>query len=578
MALTKVTNSMISGAAVNVLDYGAVGDGSTDDTAAIQSALNAGSNVFFPKTSGAFLVSGNLQLSSGHHLFGEGTITRSNSSKDLFQAIGTQGSHIQNIHIEGLRFRDETAQAATTGYPAMLRAAYCDDVIVDGNSFFNMNAIRSSVSALHSTTDEEAAYSSITDSNMNQRFTIVNNVGYCDTPYGGADGSYFAQLTYTRDFLISNNVMDNYQSCVYINGGFKNAVAMSDDILKSYNGIISNNTCKPTKVGLWTWTARDILFDNNIIDGGTNEVYDAEASANITFQNSTIRNYSGVVFSTFYNVTNLQILNNTVETDLAAGSAPLFNASLGNTDNGELIFKGNFCKGTYNGVGSGTGMATFNPANNSHLIVEDNTFVNVVMIGYSEMGMIDINDNEFIYENEPSTQEPIDLGNVILTSTAASGYRRPTINIKYNVFTNNTNATINQTCIEVGYSSVDCYYNFIGNDIQDFATGINLNVGYATSGVLHTIITKDNKFDVTSNFMLVQDAGITSSNMHHVFSENTDGSGLGIISPLTPPSNCFYSVGSRYYLPAPTASGKVGAVCVTAGRPGTWKYFGAIDA
>jgi hypothetical protein len=48
MSLTKVTYSMILGSPVNVLDYGAIGDGVTDDTAAIQAALNAGNFVYLP--------------------------------------------------------------------------------------------------------------------------------------------------------------------------------------------------------------------------------------------------------------------------------------------------------------------------------------------------------------------------------------------------------------------------------------------------------------------------------------------------------------------------------------------------
>jgi polygalacturonase len=50
MALTKARNRMIDSAAVNVKDFGAVGDGATDDTSAITAALQAGKDlVYFPE-------------------------------------------------------------------------------------------------------------------------------------------------------------------------------------------------------------------------------------------------------------------------------------------------------------------------------------------------------------------------------------------------------------------------------------------------------------------------------------------------------------------------------------------------
>ena len=61
MSLTKVSYSMISGAGANVLDYGAVGNGTTDDTAAIQAAINSltsGGAVQFP--SGTYLISSTI--------------------------------------------------------------------------------------------------------------------------------------------------------------------------------------------------------------------------------------------------------------------------------------------------------------------------------------------------------------------------------------------------------------------------------------------------------------------------------------------------------------------------------------
>ena len=74
MALTKVTYSMIEGAQFNVLDYGAKGDGATDDSAAVQAAMDAalatgGGTVYLP--SGTYLCNTPLVLQYGVNLIGE---------------------------------------------------------------------------------------------------------------------------------------------------------------------------------------------------------------------------------------------------------------------------------------------------------------------------------------------------------------------------------------------------------------------------------------------------------------------------------------------------------------------------
>lgn len=71
MSLTKATYSMINGAPANVLDFGATGNGTTDDMAAIQAAVNSGAeSVYAP--AGVYAISGKITVPGGVTIFGDG--------------------------------------------------------------------------------------------------------------------------------------------------------------------------------------------------------------------------------------------------------------------------------------------------------------------------------------------------------------------------------------------------------------------------------------------------------------------------------------------------------------------------
>lgn len=109
MALTKAHNRMIAGSYVNVVDYGAVGDGVTDDTVAIQAAMDAASDgnaLFFPK--GRYVVSSTINCTREHfRLFGESAPSQTGDNQQ-------EGSVLEfsQTTTQGIIFDDD--QAVTT--------------------------------------------------------------------------------------------------------------------------------------------------------------------------------------------------------------------------------------------------------------------------------------------------------------------------------------------------------------------------------------------------------------------------------------------------------------------------------
>lgn len=91
MALTKVTFSMIDGAPANIKDFGAVGDGVTDDTTAIQEALDSSLSVYAP--AGTYVISAIYLNQDGHTLCTDGFAT-------IFQQKSGTSNVLRMINVE----------------------------------------------------------------------------------------------------------------------------------------------------------------------------------------------------------------------------------------------------------------------------------------------------------------------------------------------------------------------------------------------------------------------------------------------------------------------------------------------
>jgi hypothetical protein len=102
MSLTKATYSMIDGAPVNVLDFGAIGNGIANDAAAIQAALDTGRAVYIPQ--GAYLIGTPLELKTSFQLvFGDGPLSILKTATDIetmFSDVLIEGAIIRDIGFE----------------------------------------------------------------------------------------------------------------------------------------------------------------------------------------------------------------------------------------------------------------------------------------------------------------------------------------------------------------------------------------------------------------------------------------------------------------------------------------------
>lgn len=335
--------------------YGAVGDGTTDDTAAIQAAIDAAEAA----GGGAVVLTGTYRIDYGGHLdrvglipnwdyglhvnadnvwlVGEGAATLKlteaptdgtykyimlmlgNGGRSDGQAPGEVGTWVSNVGVRGVTF-DTTALLAATQGGVYICAAYCQRFVIENNVILDGRALTSTGGA------------SI-QSSVSSKYGLItgNTILYPSTTGIWCDGGRYIRVAYNHiENAGANGVniqanLDNLgQACygnIVSNNNILNATDSGISLSGAYENIIANNYINTgSTIGIvlkaYTTTAgkavgsRNVVVGNRIvrstssgtsygvyIDGAENITYDGsdlEASDNLVTGNILTDWYVGV--------------------------------------------------------------------------------------------------------------------------------------------------------------------------------------------------------------------------------------------------------------------------------------------
>lgn len=425
MSLTKVTYSMIAGAPVSVLDFGAVGDGVANDTVAIQNAINSVTQgtVYFPP--GVYLVSANISLKSNVNLQGENaklTYTTSWASYGAF----FNGSNVSNVEITGFIFDGKGIFSATpfpnpygggnsvgftnnqtgiqisssssnvrihnntfTGLGRGILITYSSNCEITNNTMTNLGAAGVGTEGL--------TYSIINNNIIRGvlgNLTAAGDTSLANSQY--ADGVYTLE---SQQVIIDSNVIENIIRIGVVLEGNAPPVVLNTGVVISNNTIKNMNSCRGAQYNAAVWseggkTKDALIIGNSLINTGATA--GTLSSIGVVANNCTVvNNYitgfnDAVQIYTSGEVSNNQIISNgggINPTYLPAGSTVKI---LGNTiknqnfqgieiyhSHGTFIIQGNVIEnnGLAGTVDRVSGIMVNRYYNDQKVVINGNTFV-----------------------------------------------------------------------------------------------------------------------------------------------------------------------------------------------------------
>ncbi len=523
--MTLACTAVQANGAINVKDYGAVGDGIKDDTAAIQLAIDSAreqnvGEVYFPK--GTYITVAPIKLTSDMRLMGmaqASTIktTMTGDEQAIFEAETVSGVEIENLVFEAVgnkiyaakfsgSINIQLADNVTRGC-ALAKLApkfgeekiYCDDILIKNN---NINGADKKISPIVT----EDVHNGIVTGNIISNFTDGIKL------YNNDEAIY--------NFVCSENVINHITGC-----------GIEADNLERLT--IGNNTVKNTGCGISVSNGRYVTLMSNIVTEFSDR---------------------GIVLRKGGKGLNI----NANEIYSSREGAELLNIENADTALGHKSV--NITANTFHGL---NGVRTKVCGGDAQMIsVSGNHFYNTTLdLTQNKNSSVMISGNQFIFEGIYKQEE-------IAIKAGPTDDQMMIQNNQIREIDENPNTTGIYAHQNDSNISVVTYIK--GNSVSGMNVDIK-TVANSTNPLIKPMFLIKNNYLENENY--IREEGNTQSSVVRLEDNYTTG---GRNYPSQIPTMGKWEKGQIIYFNNDNQNGYIGAVCIAKGTPGIWKYFGEI--
>jgi hypothetical protein len=297
LALDEPIDSLDFQMYLNVKDFGAIGNGIADDTAAINSVVSQGKSVYFP--AGTYRVNdGGIALQSNCSYWGDGrntVISLYERATPSTVGIAFYAWDKSNIRVSGMRFTAVSANAMTIAYSGGLNFYNSRNCRVSQCFFDNFfgfgiwiyggtEAAKSQSIKIKECTFEDwipstgGAFGAIHLGHYSADCSVVNNTILCESAFGVAcyDGYYAGEST---EHKILDNTIKNQASYGIVCYSGKPAEIhaqhlISRNKISNIKGSIESGGVRSFGAGIYCVGCSDLTVTENIVSGCNQQTND----------------------------------------------------------------------------------------------------------------------------------------------------------------------------------------------------------------------------------------------------------------------------------------------------------------